>query len=329
MSDASIDSGRNKDANGPETEPTWKEVLEFVRDQTDKEVKGIERLFDRAVKYFGWLVLATAIIAGFFGFSTYTSLRDQISAATNAEEVKANLALSEKINKFSNEEAQKADLALSRKIDEFSKRENLEALVKQHLREETDAELKKLVAENVSKRVNSALPAIIANAQEETKRQLAKSFAPREISPELRSRIEKALSPYSGTLYHVESGYQPDAETVQFANTISAILKTAGWIEDERYGSLNNLRYDYVKKRSGGSYGSRELGVFWTPPGLIVAAKDIPAGKALKAVFAPIITSADDTSELVRAPIPAGELVDVWLIVGSRLMSGSPPPHSD
>ena len=246
-------------------DPTWKEVLEFVRDQSDKEVKGIERLFERAVKYFGWLVVATAIIAGFFGFSTYTSLRDQV------------------------------------------------------LRDKTEAELQKLITESVAAKVQSAMPIIIASSKEEARRQLAKSFEPRTLSAEQRANILQALSQYQGAHFYIESGYYPDAETVQFAHSLEELFKASGWIEALNVKSIDELKFSYVKKRVGGSsFGSQDLGVFWTPPGLIVLSNGSLSGKAVKTVLAPLITPSINTSELSLYTIPASDNADVFLIVGPK-----------
>ncbi len=235
----------NESASSPAlSTDLWREALKFAREQADAETKNIERLFNRAVAMFKWILFAALAIFAFFGWTTYSNLRELVMTTTKSE----------------------MDKEVKSQIGQQLDHANLEAIVQQELRTRTAAQLtdaiqrqvagavsketsvqqpfiRKMLTQETERIVNGLEPEIAQISKNEADHLVAQALAPRELTSQQREAVKEYLAPREKGIVRVWARDSRSEEQKQFAKLITVMLKEAGWraIYDESVQNPSEL----------------------------------------------------------------------------------------
>jgi hypothetical protein len=171
----------------PPQGPDWKEVLDFVRSQTEKDRSYFDQLFKRTMWAIGLIVAAGIGLATFFGLRSLADMRNEMKKSTQAEVDNMRAEVRKRIE------------------SEFQTRQITE-LVRSVARERAQSEINRVIAAEVSRQVQSSVKKqeseIRRAVTEETQR------AVRDLNPKINGivakqtgeKIDASLRPFQATL---------------------------------------------------------------------------------------------------------------------------------
>jgi len=203
--------------------PSWKEVLEFVQQQSKQERDLFDTWLKRTAKVLG---LITAVAVGFLIFMGWNTV-DGIKKAADRSTARA---------------IEQAQTKVQERIDAEFRTEAIKTTIRQVAAERTAAEFRSVISDEVRDQLknNPQFAAIVRHevqtqarqfVQAETARQLAKAASPRSLTESQKQRLIALLSPYKGNAIQVSSliGHP---EVATFAQDFVSVFRAAGWKVD-------------------------------------------------------------------------------------------------
>jgi len=182
-----------------------RKYLEFAQNQAKEDRAYFKHLFDRAVYFFGALVLA----AGIFGYRSVDQLRDEVKASVNVAVQRAQGDVTIAVDNMKLEARKELDATrteVRKRIDDEFRSDQITTLIRTAAKDRTEHELQTVIrseaAAQVSKGIRNEAPTIHKAVEDETKR------AVRDLQPtissivgsETQSQVQKSVAPIQSQL---------------------------------------------------------------------------------------------------------------------------------